>query len=130
MDATIAAVNLYKDVDLKEADITLSLDLKDYNIHTSDAMKNAFRRQIQEKYVTALVTQLKNRLPDIVELEAFSILDPSKHPEESVESYITYGNDHLDFLCSQYGSGDKADIGLRSEWVALKQLHISCIILW
>ena len=125
MDATIAAVSLYKYDDLKEVDITLSSDLKDYNIHTSDAMKDDFRKQIQEKYVTALVTQLTSRLPDVVELEAFSVLDPSKLPQESAEGYTTYGNDHLDLLCSRYGSVDKADISieeLRSEWVALKQL--------
>ena len=58
-------------------------------------------------------------------MEAFSILDPSKLPQESAEGYTTYGNDHLDLLCSRYGSGDKADISteeLHSEWVALKQL--------
>ena len=121
VDTTIAAVSLYKDDDLKEVDITLSTDLKDYNIHTSDAMKD-FRKQIQEKYVTALVTQLTSRLLDVVELDAFSILDPSKLPQELAEGYTTYGNDHLDLLCSRYGSGHKADISteeLRSEWVAL-----------
>ena len=65
VDATIAAVSLYKDDDLKEVDSTLSVDLKDYNIHTSDAMKDDFRKQIQEKYVAALVTQLTSRLPDV-----------------------------------------------------------------
>ena len=125
VDATIAAVTLYKDDDLKEVDATLSSDLKDYNIHTSDTTKDNFRGQIQEKYVTALVSQLTDRLPDVVELEAFSIIDPSKLPQEMAESYTTYGNDNLDLLCSRYGSGDKADISpddLRSEWVALKQL--------
>ena len=125
VDATIAAVSLYKDDDLKEVDSTLSVDLKDYIIHTSDAMKDDFRKQIQEKYVTALVTQLTSRLPDVGELEAFSVLDPSKLPQESEEGYTTYGNDQLDLLCSRYGNGAKADIiieGLHSEWVALKQL--------
>ena len=110
MDATITTVALYKDNDLKEVNATLSSDLKDYNIHTSDATKDNFQKQIQEKYVTALVSQLTDRLPDVVELEAFSILDPSKLPQETVESYTTYGNDNLDLLCSRYGSGDKADI--------------------
>ena len=118
VDATIAAVGLYKDDELKEVDTTLSSDLKDYTIHTSDATKKEFQKQIQEKYVAALVTQLKDRLPDVVKLEAFSILDPSKLPKESAESFTSYGNNHLDLLCSRYGSGDKADInkdGLRSE---------------
>ena len=125
VDATIAAVGLYKDDELKEVDTTLSSDLKDYTIHTSDATKKEFQKQIQEKYVAALVTQLKDRLPDVVELEAFSILDPSKLPKESAESFTSYGNTHLDLLCSRYGSRDNADInkdGLRSEWSTLKQL--------
>ena len=44
VDATIAAVTLYKDDDLKEVDATLSSDLKDYDIHTSDATKDNFRK--------------------------------------------------------------------------------------
>ena len=101
VDANIAAVSLYKDDDLKDVDSTLSLsvELKDY-IYTSDAMKDDFRKQIQEKYVTALVTQLTSRLLDVGELEAFSVLDPSKPPQESEEGYITYGNDQLGLLCS------------------------------
>ena len=47
-------------------------------------------KYIQEKFVTALVTQLKERLPDVVELEAFSILDPSKVPEESADGFTVY----------------------------------------
>ena len=124
-DATIAAVNLYKVDELEEVDSTISSDLKDYNIRTSDALKNEFQKQVQEKFVTALVEQLKERLPAVVELEAFSILDPSNVPEESADGFTAYGNNHLDRLCCCYGSGDKADIckeGLRSEWVTLKHL--------
>ena len=79
--------------------LTISSDLKDYNIRTSDALKNEFRKQVQEKFVTALVAQLRERLPDVVELEAFSILDPSKVPEESADGFTAYVNNHLDCLC-------------------------------
>ena len=89
VDATIAAVSLYKDDDLKEVDSTLSIDLKEYNIHTSDAMKDDFWKQIQEKYVVALVTRLTSRLPDVGELEALSVLDPSKLPQESESSLLS-----------------------------------------
>ena len=41
--------------------LTISSDLKDYDIRTSDAMKNEFRKQVQEKFITALVAQLKER---------------------------------------------------------------------
>jgi len=118
VDATIAAVKLYKNDNLEDVDTTISTDLKDYTIHTSDTHKRDFKKQVQDKYITALVAQLKDRLPDVVELEAFSIFDPSKVPEESAEDFSTYGDIKLDLLCSQYGSGDRADIsaeGLRSE---------------
>ena len=45
MDVTIAAASLDKDDDLKEVNITLSSDLKEY-IYTNDAMKDDFRKQI------------------------------------------------------------------------------------
>ena len=45
VDATIAAVSLDKDDDLK-VNITLSSGLKEYNIYTNDAMKDDFRKQI------------------------------------------------------------------------------------
>ena len=46
----------------------------------------------------------------MVELDAFSILDPSKVPEESADGFTAYGNNHQDCLCCRYGSGDKANI--------------------
>ena len=50
MDATIAAVSLYKDDDLKEVDSTLpvEVELKDYNIQTSDAMKDDFENKFRK----------------------------------------------------------------------------------
>ena len=92
--------------------------------------------QVQVKYIDALVAQLNNRLPDVRELEPFSIFDPSKVPDRSQnETFDTYGNNELQLLSTHYGSGQKADINkeaLLSEWVMLKQLiaekfrEISC----
>ena len=66
------------------------------------------RNKIQEKYITALVSQLKDRLPEVEELVIF---DPSKLPEESAEeSFAAYGRDKIEHLSSCYGEGDKADI--------------------
>jgi hypothetical protein len=68
VDATIAAVRAYKDYQLEEANATIILcsDLKDYNIHTSEAQRSDFQKRIQDKYLSALVEQLKDRLPDVV----------------------------------------------------------------
>ena len=126
VNATIAGVNSYKDDPLSEIESTLSTDLKDYSIRTTETQKTEFQKKIQEKYITNLVSQLKDRLPEVKELEAFSIFDPSKLPEESAEENFTaYGKDKIEHLSSRYGEGDKADIckmGLSSEWITLKPL--------
>lgn len=67
-------------------------------------MKDDYRKQIQEKCVTALVTRLTSRLPDVGK---FSVLDPSKLPQESEEGYTTNGNNQLDLFCSRYDNGVK-----------------------
>ena len=77
VNATIAGMNFYTDEQLREVN-TLSSNLKDYNIHTSEAQNTEFKKQVQEKYITALVSQLKDRLSDVEELEAFSIFNPLK----------------------------------------------------
>ena len=71
------------------------------------------------------MTQLKNRLVDVADLEHFSVFDPSKLPTESDEAFKTYGDHQLEHLFTQYGSGDKADVNkeaLFSEWAMLKPL--------
>ena len=125
LDATISAVSAYKGDQLEEADTALSSDLSDFDINTSDRLKEDFRKQVQEKYIDALVTQLQNRLADVADLEQFSLFDPSKVPTESDEAFKTYGDHQLEHLLIQYGSGDKADVNkeaLFSEWAMLKQL--------
>ena len=105
--------------------IQLSSDLSDFDINTSDRLKEDFRKQVQEKYIDALVTQLQNRLADVADLEQFSLFDPIKVPTESDEAFKTYGDHQLEHLSIQYGSGDKADINkeaLFSEWAMLKPL--------
>ena len=81
------------------------------------------------------MTQLKNRLADVADLEPFSLFDPLKLPAESDEAFKNYGDCQLEHLSTKYGSGDKADIdkeALLSEWAMLKPLisqkyrHESC----
>lgn len=122
LDATISTVSAYKTV---EVDSALSSDLKYFDINTSDRMQTDFQKQVQEKYIDALATQLKDRLADVADLEPFSVYDHSKLPTESGEAFKTYGNHQLEHLCTQYGSGERADVSkeaLFSEWAVLKQL--------
>ena len=102
LDATISTVSAYKADRLEEADTALSSDLSDFEINTSDRLKEDSHMQVQEKYIDALVTQLQNRLADVADLEQFSLFDPSKLPTESDEAFKTYGDHQLEHLSTQY----------------------------
>ena len=53
------------------------------------------------------MTQLKNNLVDVADLEHFFRFDTSKLPTESGEAFKTYGDHQLEHLSTQYSSGDK-----------------------
>ena len=55
LDATISAVSAYRTDKLKEVDIALSSDLKDFDINSSERSKSDFQKQVQKKYIDALV---------------------------------------------------------------------------
>ena len=122
--ATITAVKKYRSVDLTEAEARINGDLSEFNIHVSADKKQQYRHNIQEKYIDDLVTQLENRFPDSLELEAFSLLDPSKLPEKATE-VTEYGNDKVAVLGAKYAVSDSADFkldDLKSEWETFKHL--------
>ena len=93
LDATVVAIYTYKTDKLDEVDAMISSELKDFEINMSSSQKRDFQTQVQEKYIEA---QLQDRLPDVAKLEVFSILDPSKLPDQSSPDFITYGNSQLD----------------------------------
>lgn len=111
LTATITAVKKYRTVDLTNAEERINGDLSELNIPISANMKQQYRRNIQEKYIDALVTQLQNHFPDSFDLEAFSILDPSKLPKNAAE-LKEYGNDKVAVLGDRYAVGDTADFKL------------------
>ena len=124
LSATVEAIKGYRSADLKDADTRINGDLSEFNINVSPTQKDQFRRNIQEKYIDALVAQLENRFPDAVEVEAFSIFDPSKLPASSTD-LSSYGNDKLALLGEKYAVGDSADFqveDLTSEWESFKHL--------
>ena len=74
------------------------------------------------------MAQLQDRLLDVAEFESFSILDPSKLPDQSSPDLITYGSSQPDVLASCYSHEYGADVDkerLISKWVAFKQI-INC----
>ena len=110
--------------DLNDAATRISGDLSEFNINVSPTVKDNFCSNIQKQYITDLVSQLENRFPDSVEVEAFSIFDPSKLPE-SLTDLTSYGNAKLALLGEKYADGDDADFqveDLISEWESFKHL--------
>ena len=78
LSSTIEAIKGYHSAESKDADTRIN-DLSEFNIQLSATQKDNFRRNVQEKYIDDdLVAQLENRFPGSLEIEAFSILDPSK----------------------------------------------------
>ena len=66
------------------------------------SQKEEFRRNIQEKYINDFE---ENCFSDSVEVEAFSIFDPSKLPA-SCTDISSYGNDNLALLEEKCVSDD------------------------
>ena len=127
LQTTIDAIKDYKDntgPNLRKLDNVLATELKDFHITASDAQKEEFKSSIQRKYIGTLITGLENRFPDITELSAFSIFDPSKIPS-SQEEFAVYGTDKLEHIVATYGNGPNADVDggeCESEWECLKLL--------
>ena len=82
--------------------------MSEFSINVSPTQKDNFCCNIQEKYIDDLVSQLENRFPDSVEVEAFSIFDPSKLPASSTD-LGSYGDDKLALLGQKYAVGGDAD---------------------
>ena len=121
LSSTIEAIKGYRSAEFKDAETRISSDLSDFNIHFSATQKDDFRHNIQETYIDDLVAQLENRFPDSLEVEAFSILDPSKLPTD----LTYYGNDKIALIGGKYCVGDDSDFtmeDLSSEWESFKHL--------
>jgi len=97
---TVDAIKLHKDSpgpNLRKLDDVLATDLKDFQITPIDAQKEQLKSTVQLKYIEALTAGLENRFPELVELSAFSIFDPSKLPSIPKEISV-YGHEKLERL--------------------------------
>ena len=124
LSSTIEAIKGYRSAEFKDAETPISSDLTDFNIHFSATQKDDFRRNIQDKCIDDLVAQLENHFPDSLEVEAFSIFDPTK-----LHTDLTcYGNDKIALIGEKYFVGDDSDFRvdyLSSEWENFKHFQIS-----
>ena len=102
----------------------LSAELKDFNIEATSAQKEAFKSQIQVKYIEAIVNQLGDRFPHVELLGSFSIFDPQKLPSDE-EELTTYGQDKVKLFSTTYGEGPDPVVDTEectSDWEGFKRL--------
>ena len=81
-------------------------------------LKHQFDTRVYNPFIKALITHIKERLPDTGIFSAFSILDPSKLPSTAEAVSLGYGDNHVETLEKQYGQGDHAIVvdDLKAEW--------------
>ena len=121
LNATIKAIEQYRVSDVGAKQL-IDGELSQFGIDVSQQKIEEFRDRVQTKYVDSLVRQLNLRFPEVDQLQALRIFDPSKLPKEQA-SIASYGNEDLKILCDRYCVGDQADVDeptLKMEWDGFK----------
>ena len=101
-------------------------------MHTARLMfiqnRNNSLKQVYVPFIKALISHIKDRLPDPGIFAAFSILDPGKLPSSQEEMVSQkYGEAHIDALEKLYGQGAGAivnSVTIKGEWFELR-LYLS-----
>ena len=88
---------------LTKLDSDLDSSLASLGISYSTESKGKFQRSIQNPFVTALIGNINDRLPDTGVFASFNVLDPKKLPTTVDEACINhYGEEHIQLLGDQY----------------------------
>ena len=90
-------------------DFDLQTSLASCEVTVTPELKHQFDTRVYTPFIKALITHIKERLPDTGIFSAFSVLDPSKLPSTAEEAVsLGYGDNHVETLEKQYGQGDHA----------------------
>ena len=101
----------------------LQNSLASCEVTVTPELKHQFDTRVYTPFIKALITHIKERLPDTGIFSAFSVLDPSKLPSTAEEAVsLGYGDSHVQTLEKQYGQGDHAIVvdDLKAEWSDLR----------
>ena len=109
-----------------DADLENSLARCEIDVHSES--KQQFQTRVYVPFIKALISHIKDRLPDTGVFDAFSILDPGKLPSSQEEIMSQkYGEAHVDTLEKHYGRGDGTivnSVSIKGEWFELR-LYLS-----
>ena len=120
VNATLACISAYKDnpgPNLTKLDVELNSSLQDLGITATSEQKDQFARNIRKKYIISLEECLKNRLPSVELLDAFSVFDPSQKDEDNTS--------RIQVLVQHYTKIDPPHIeedAVKAEWELFKVL--------
>ena len=113
---------------LNTLDAELENSLAHSEIDVRPESKEQFKTRVYVPFIKALISHIKDRLPDTGIFAAFSILDPGKLPSSQEEIVSQkYGEAHVDTLEKHYGRGDGAiidSVTIKGEWFELR-LYLS-----
>ena len=128
--STVEALELLcisKGARLNTLEFDLQNSLAGCEITVTPELKHQFNTRVYTPFIKALITHIKDRLPDTGILSAFSVFDPSKLPSTAEEAVLQkYGENHVETLEKQYGQGDMQlwMDDLKAEWSDLR-LYLS-----
>ena len=112
----------------RQLDSDLLSSLAPFDIRHSPEMKRRFQQCIPQKFLNALIENIKNRFPDTKVYTKFEVLSPNKlsnTAEEAVGS--KYGEQEVQEIGKHYGSRDSPSISssdLVLEWPELRTYMI------
>ena len=120
VNATLACIGAYKDnpgPNLTKLDAELNSSLQDLGITARSEQKDQFARNIRKRHIIYLEECLKNRLPCVELLDAFSVFDPSQKDEDNT-SRIQVLVQHYTKIAPPYIEED----AVKAEWELFKVL--------
>ena len=115
-----------------DSDLGDSLSQFAININSDMKRKKQFHDQILTPFIDALLSHIKEHLPDTGVFAAFSVFEPSKLPATAEEAALQkYGEVEVKVLNKQYGGDSDAALihssALEGEWYDLRSyLYLSC----
>ena len=82
--------------------------------------------QVYKPFLSALLTNLDDRFPDIEFIESFTVLDPSPFPHDDLAALNQHGNDKIDALVDHYdGFPQLNKTETKREWQLYKHRVVS-----
>lgn len=110
---------------LQRLDEAITKLATEFNLSVTEGMKQAFQKNVREKYLDALVDNLENRFSDSGVLRAFaSIFSAEKAIKVQSDCFNSYGDSEVEILSTQF-THTVVKERLQQEWSCFKHILVS-----